>query len=95
MMPLVAITTTYVYFDRRVTDELGEPANGAACRDRVLRLEVVPGFPSPGVRPAKIAVIYYSATGNVHGLAQAVAAGAEEAGAECGYATSKSSPPSC
>jgi hypothetical protein len=24
-MPLVAITTTYVYFDRRVTDELGEP----------------------------------------------------------------------
>ena len=32
--------------------------------------------------PAKIAVIYYSATGNVHGLAQAVAAGAEGAGAE-------------
>ena len=32
--------------------------------------------------PAKIAVIYYSATGNVHRLAQAVAAGAEEAGAE-------------
>jgi len=30
----------------------------------------------------KIAVVYYSATGNVHGLAQAVAAGAEEAGAE-------------
>ena len=25
-MPLVAITTTYVYFDRRVTDELAEPA---------------------------------------------------------------------
>jgi hypothetical protein len=24
-MPFVAITTTYVYFDRRVTDELGEP----------------------------------------------------------------------
>jgi len=31
--------------------------------------------------PAKIAVIYYSATGNVHGLAQAVAEGAESAGA--------------
>jgi len=31
---------------------------------------------------AKIAVIYYSATGNVHGLAQAVADGAEAAGAE-------------
>jgi NAD(P)H dehydrogenase (quinone) len=32
--------------------------------------------------PAKIAVIYYSATGNVHGLAQALAEGAEGAGAE-------------
>jgi NAD(P)H dehydrogenase (quinone) len=31
---------------------------------------------------AKIAVVYYSATGNVHGLAQAVAEGAEGAGAE-------------
>ncbi len=31
---------------------------------------------------ARVAVIYYSATGNVHGLAQAVAAGAEQAGAE-------------
>jgi NAD(P)H dehydrogenase (quinone) len=31
---------------------------------------------------ARIAVIYYSATGNVHGLAQAVAEGAEHAGAE-------------
>ena len=31
---------------------------------------------------ARIAVIYYSATGNVHGLAQALAAGAENAGAE-------------
>jgi NAD(P)H dehydrogenase (quinone) len=31
---------------------------------------------------ARVAVIYYSATGNVHGLAQAVAEGAEEAGAE-------------
>ena len=30
----------------------------------------------------RIAVIYYSATGNVHGLAQAVAEGAEQAGAE-------------
>jgi NAD(P)H dehydrogenase (quinone) len=29
-----------------------------------------------------VAVIYYSATGNVHGLAQAVAEGAEQAGAE-------------
>jgi hypothetical protein len=25
-MPLVAVTTTYVYFDRRVTEELAEPA---------------------------------------------------------------------
>ena len=32
--------------------------------------------------PANIAVIYYSATGNVHGLAQAVAEGAEGTGAE-------------
>jgi len=31
---------------------------------------------------AKIAVIYYSATGNVHALAQAVAEGAQAAGAE-------------
>jgi NAD(P)H dehydrogenase (quinone) len=31
---------------------------------------------------ARIAVIYYSATGNVHALANAVAAGAESAGAE-------------
>jgi len=31
---------------------------------------------------AKVAVIYYSATGNVHALAQAVAEGAAEAGAE-------------
>ncbi|MFS4091487.1 NAD(P)H:quinone oxidoreductase [Streptomyces sp. AF1A] len=30
----------------------------------------------------KVAVIYYSATGNVHALAQAVAEGAEKAGAE-------------
>src|SRR5690242_1540101 len=29
-----------------------------------------------------VAVIYYSSTGNVHALARAVAAGAEEAGAE-------------
>jgi NAD(P)H dehydrogenase (quinone) len=32
--------------------------------------------------PARVAVIYYSATGNVHGLARAVAEGAEGAGAE-------------
>jgi NAD(P)H dehydrogenase (quinone) len=32
--------------------------------------------------PARVAVIYYSATGNVDGLARAVAAGAEDAGAE-------------
>jgi NAD(P)H dehydrogenase (quinone) len=31
---------------------------------------------------ARVAVIYYSATGNVHGLAGAVAEGAEQAGAE-------------
>jgi NAD(P)H dehydrogenase (quinone) len=31
---------------------------------------------------ARIVVIYYSATGNVHGLAQAAAEGAERAGAE-------------
>ena len=31
---------------------------------------------------ARVAVIYYSATGNVHGLARAVAEGAEGAGAE-------------
>jgi NAD(P)H dehydrogenase (quinone) len=32
--------------------------------------------------PTKIAVVYYSATGTVHELAQAIAAGAQEAGAE-------------
>jgi NAD(P)H dehydrogenase (quinone) len=32
--------------------------------------------------PARIAVIYYSATGNVHGMARAVADGASRAGAE-------------
>jgi hypothetical protein len=26
-MPLVAITTAYVYFDRRVADELAEPTS--------------------------------------------------------------------
>jgi NAD(P)H dehydrogenase (quinone) len=31
---------------------------------------------------ARVAVIYYSATGNVHGLAEAIAEGAEEAGAD-------------
>src|SRR5215831_14304497 len=31
---------------------------------------------------ARVAVIYYSATGNVHGLAQSVAEGAEQAGAD-------------
>jgi NAD(P)H dehydrogenase (quinone) len=35
-----------------------------------------------GGAAARVAVIYYSATGNVHGLAQAVAEGAEEGGAE-------------
>ena len=35
-----------------------------------------------GLVGARIAVIYYSATGNVHGLAQAVAEGSEQAGAE-------------
>jgi NAD(P)H dehydrogenase (quinone) len=34
------------------------------------------------VLKARIAVIYYSATGNVHGLARAVAEGAEEIGAD-------------
>ena len=33
-------------------------------------------------RPARVSVIYYSATGHVHDLAQAVAQGAEAAGAE-------------
>ena len=33
-------------------------------------------------RPAHIAVVYYSARGNVHGLARAVAEGAASVGAE-------------
>ncbi|MEU6127049.1 flavodoxin domain-containing protein, partial [Streptomyces sp. NPDC047123] len=33
------------------------------------------------VEPVNVAIIYYSATGNVHALAQAVAEGAEKAGA--------------
>ncbi len=32
--------------------------------------------------PSKIAVVYYSSTGHVHAMAQAVAAGAQEGGAE-------------
>lgn len=32
--------------------------------------------------PVKVAIVYYSSTGNVHTLAQAVAEGAEKAGAE-------------
>src|SRR5881227_2961906 len=36
----------------------------------------------PNARPARVAVIYYSATGHVHALAKAVAQGASEAGAE-------------
>ncbi len=36
---------------------------------------------APG-RPARVAVVYYSATGNVHALAHAVAAGAADEGAE-------------
>jgi len=34
------------------------------------------------MRMTKVAVIYYSATGNVHALAEAIAAGARETGAE-------------
>ena len=43
---------------------------------------------------ANVAVIYYSATGNVHGLARALASGAEEVGAvrRFGYAPWKNSP---
>lgn len=36
----------------------------------------------PRIKPMKIAVIYYSSTGSVHGLAEAVAAGASDEGAE-------------
>ena len=43
---------------------------------------------------ARVAVIYYSATGNVHGLAGAVAEGAEAAGRRSGYGTLRSWPPS-
>jgi NAD(P)H dehydrogenase (quinone) len=43
---------------------------------------------------ARIAVIYYSATGNVHRLAQAIAEGAEHAGGEVRLAMSRSSRPS-
>jgi NAD(P)H dehydrogenase (quinone) len=42
---------------------------------------VVPWKESPAMT-AKVAVIYYSSTGNVHALAQAVAEGAAKAGAE-------------
>jgi NAD(P)H dehydrogenase (quinone) len=33
-------------------------------------------------RPARVAVVYYSATGNVHALARAVSEGAAREGAE-------------
>jgi flavodoxin len=38
--------------------------------------------------PAKIAVIYYSATGNVHMLAEAIAEGAAESASEVRSTTS-------
>jgi NAD(P)H dehydrogenase (quinone) len=41
-----------------------------------------PMSPVPPGRPARIAVIYYSATGNVHAMAHAVAEGAASEGAE-------------
>ena len=37
---------------------------------------------APAERPARIAVVYYSARGNVHGLVRAVAQGAASVGAE-------------
>src|SRR4051794_33978572 len=40
------------------------------------------GMSAPVDRPANVLVAYYSATGNVHGLAKAVRRGAEDAGAE-------------
>ncbi len=36
----------------------------------------------PSVRAARVAVVYYSATGHVHALANAVAQGAGDSGAE-------------
>jgi NAD(P)H dehydrogenase (quinone) len=63
-------------------------------RQRLLYRTVRPGFLERNVRggsplvrdpidrPAKVLVAYYSATGHVHALAKAVAAGAEGAGAE-------------
>jgi NAD(P)H dehydrogenase (quinone) len=44
--------------------------------------EVVIAMEEGGSAGARVAVIYYSATGNVHALAQALAEGAEDAGAE-------------
>ncbi len=46
-------------------------------------------------RPARVAVIYYSATGNVHRLAHALAEGAGAEAARCGSATSRSSRRNC
>src|SRR5690606_32451425 len=57
------------------------------CNRRVLRLVSAADAThtsagKAGVMTVKIAVIYYSATGSVHKLAQAVAEGAEKTGAE-------------
>jgi flavodoxin len=46
-------------------------------------------------RTAKVLVAYYSATGHVHALAKAVAAGAEEAVPRCGCVTWRSSHRRC
>ena len=47
------------------------------------RIVTVETMTSPlAERPARIAVVYYSARGNVHGLARAVAEGAASEGAE-------------
>ena len=67
------------------------PSGGASCRratwaaegrTRWIRRAHAWVYAGGVSEAAKIAVIYYSATGNVHALAQAVAEGAEAAGAE-------------
>ena len=69
-MPLVAITTAYVYFDRRVTRRARRRgrADGVAGRDRVLGLEVVLGFtlsscPSPRRSPSSTTAPPATSTG--------------------------------
>ena len=95
-MPLVAITTTYVDFDRRVTDSSAS-RRGRSCLPRsVLPLEALPGFtlfscPKPRRSPSSTTAPRATSTGSRRPSPRA----RRKPAPRCGCATSRSSPPSC